>query len=102
MKADGVVDEDAVCDCAVDDLLELLLSEIDEMAHDDKNHIKHLHKNLLNNMPRHVNVQQQGDLTDLRISIQLQTVQFPSSPLQMTVAAFKVRGMFVLEHIARG
>ena len=74
-RRDGIVDEDAVCDCAVDDLLELLLSEIDEMAYDDKNHIKHLHKNLLNNMPRHVIVQQQGDLTDLRVEISWEVLE---------------------------
>jgi len=43
-----------VCDCAVDELLELLLSEIDEISFKDKKSIKHRHMDLMSNMPRHI------------------------------------------------
>lgn len=66
---DGVVDKDAVCDCAVEELLDLLLPEIHEMTHDDKKYIKRRHKDLLDNMPRHVRVRQQRDFADLKVEI---------------------------------
>jgi hypothetical protein len=47
-------DEDAVCDCAVEKLFDLVLNEIEELSGAERQKLGYLCKDLLNSMPRHL------------------------------------------------
>lgn len=54
LEARGVIGFHVVCDCAVEDLMELILSEVDSLAISEKKRIRSQHKRLLEKMPRHL------------------------------------------------
>jgi hypothetical protein len=50
----SAADHDAVCDCAVEKLFDLVLNEIEELSGGKRQKLGNLCKDLLNSMPRHV------------------------------------------------